>query len=196
MKDSVEFRRVSEHRELRAVAAFWAEQFRETAPYLSARDSEHAWLGFSYVFAGFSGSHVVAACRLSPHHPVLGWEASADLDAALLIRFDPARCAQLNRVAVERSARNWRLHERLFYELSVSVLRDDRFDAFFSIVREPYLRLYKPWGIEPVTDAPIVLSSRGERSYCIVEGRIARTHHLLDRALHGACDELDARMTA
>lgn len=196
MRDTVAFRRVTRRDELQAVAAFWDEQFRETAPYLSTRNGELTWLECSYVFAGFSGERAVAACRLSPHHPTLGWEASIDLDPALLARFDVHRCAQLNRVAVERTARNWGLHERLFYELSVSVLRDDRFDAFFSIVREPYLRLYKPWGIEPVTETPIVLSSRGERSYRIVAGQIARTHELLDRALNGARDALAERMTA
>lgn len=196
MRDTIAFRRVTRTEELHAVAAFWDEQFRETAPYLSARSDELTWLEFSYVFAGFCGDRAVAACRLSPHHPSLGWEASTDLDPTLLARFDVRRCAQLNRVAVERTARNWGLHERLFYALSVSVLREDRFDAFFSIVREPYLRLYKPWGIEPVTDTAIVLSSRGERSYRIVAGQIARTHALLDHALNGASDELAERMTA
>lgn len=196
MRDPVNYRHVTDEQGLHAVARFWAEQFSDTAPYLSTRDSEQVWLACSYVFAGFVGDRVAAACRLSPYHAALGWEAGSDLDAILLDRFDRRRCAQLNRVAVERDARNWRLHERLFYELSVAVLREDRFDTFFSVVREPYLRLYKPWGIEPISDTPIVLSSRGERSYRIVEGRIARTHALLDHALNGLPAEHDERMTA
>ena len=126
----------------------------------------------------------------------MGWEASADVDASLLSRFDRAQCAQLNRVAVARESRNWRLHERLFYALSLSVVSEGRITTFFSLVREPYLRLYKPWGIAPVDDAAIVLRSRGERSYRLVEGQIVRTRNLLNRALGDAEEDYALRATA
>ncbi|MGO1069410.1 hypothetical protein [Lysobacter sp. CA199] len=196
MQDSLSFRKVTDDRELESVAQFWGEQFRDTAPYLSQRESERTWLAFSHVFAGFSGDRVVAACRLSPFHPELGWEASMDMDAAMLERFDRSNCAQLNRVAVVREARNWRLHERLFYELAETVMRESLFDSFFSIVRETYVRLYKPWGIDAAIDSPVVLPSRSEQGYMIVQGEIARTHRLLSTALGRRRDEAEALVPA
>lgn len=177
------FRAVWGDDELAQVADFWREQFRTTAPHLHARPNEQAWLKRSHVFAGFDGSRVVAACRLSPYDPDLGWEASEDIDETLLAPIDSKYCAQLNRVAVVRESRNLRLHEHMFFELSRYVIAHTEFDSFFSIVREPLVRIYRPWAIHPVHEEPIVLPSRGHHSYVIVRGDVAATYRNLSIAL-------------
>lgn len=165
------------------VSRFWQEQFRETAPYLCERPSEATWHATSRVFAGYDGDQVVVACRLSPFHPELGWEASAELGHDVLGRFEPSRLAQLSRVAVIPEARNRRAHERFFYELAKAVLQEHEFDSFFSIVRASMVRMYKPWGIRMVNDRPIRLESRNQRRFAIVRGNVAKTHELLGFAI-------------
>lgn len=183
MTHPFEFRAVFTAQERLLVAKFWSEQFRDTAPYLQGRPNEHVWMDYSHIFAGFHEGQVVAACRLSPYHPELGWEASEDLDESHLAAIDRVRCVQLNRVAVRPDARNWHVHEHMFYALSQYMLEYTAFDGFFSLVREPLVRLYRPWAIHSVSQAPIVLPSRGQHKYVIVRGDVAVTHQRLSSAL-------------
>ena len=183
MTHQFEFCAVFTPQERTLVAEFWLEQFRDTAPYLTGRPNEQVWMDYSHIFAAFHEGRVVAACRLSPFHPELGWEASEDVDERHFSGIDRVRSVQLNRVAVHPDARNWRLHEYMFSALSDYMLEYTAFDSFFSLIREPLVRLYKQWAIHSMHEAPIVLPSRGNQKYVIVSGDVAITHQRLSSAL-------------
>lgn len=177
--EELQFRAVFAEHERERVSAFWREQFRDSAPHLAHRPNESVWHAHSLVFAGFHGDEVIAACRLSPHHPVLGWEAGEDIPVHHLDALDPQRSVQLNRVAVRRDLRNWRLHERMFHGVSEHIVAHTGYSAFFSIVREPLVRLYRQWAIRPIHEGAIVVPTRGHQKYVIVLGDVLVTRQRL-----------------
>ena len=182
MPDKLEFKKAvteAEYQEIyRSRLTICKEKFPYILNFKNEFPAKDKYDDYSTLFYVTTKQKIVASCRITPFYNN-AWEISDHLPATMKLNLNENTNVQLNRVYLDKSYRNQRLHEFMCFHFSNWVLANTLYTEYFAICNAGLVRLYKKIGAVLGHEEGFKLTGRGEHLYYFVKGNIQKFNSII-----------------